>query len=87
MANKKLGPSDFEEKDTTWESFIEIITACIKIGIFCACIFIFKEIFCLIQDLFYMIDGQSADIINLTILPVVILIILAGCAMLFLRKL
>lgn len=87
MANKKMNPSDFEEKDSTWESFVEIITSCIKIGIFCGCVYIFKEIFCLVQDLLYIINGESADIINLVILPIVILLILAGCAMIFLRKL
>lgn len=86
MADKKINPSDFEENDSNWESFLEIITSCIKIGIFCSCIFIFKQIFCLVQDLFYMIDGQSADIIYLIILLIAILFILAGCAVFFLRK-
>ena len=70
----------YDESDSTWYSFVEIITSGVKVGVFCMCIYILKEIFLLINDLYFVVENQTIDIIKLELIPAGILLILACCA-------
>ena len=70
----------YDDSDSTWYSFVEIITSGVKVGVFCMCIYILKEIFLLINDLYFVVENQTIDIIKLELIPAGILLIMAGCA-------
>ncbi len=70
----------YDESDSTWYSFVEIISSGIKVGVFCMCIYILKEIFLLINDLYFVVENQTIDIIKLELIPASILLIMAGFA-------
>ena len=70
----------YDDSDSTWYSFVEIITSGVKVGVFCMCIYILKEIFLLINDLYFVVENQTIDIIKLELIPASILLLLAGCA-------
>lgn len=78
--NKPLNLKDFEEQDNQWESFIEILSSGLKLGVFCACIYIIKEIFMLANDMYSCVEYQTIDIIKLELIPAGILLLLAACA-------
>ena len=40
--NKPLQLNNFDERDNTWESIVEMLSAVIKVGVFCTCIYIKK---------------------------------------------
>ncbi len=84
--SKKINPQDFEDKDTIWESFIEIATSLIKVAIFCVCLYIIKEIFLLLNDVYHIIQGQSLEIVQMATLPIGILFVLGVAAVYFMRK-
>lgn len=84
--NKPLDLKDYEERDTAWDSFIEIISSGIKVGVFCTCIYILKEIFLLANDLYFVVESQNLDIISLQLIPFGILILLACAALWIMAK-
>ena len=81
LQTKPLYLRKYEENDSAWDSFIEIVTAGIKVGVFCICIYILKEVFMLANDLFFVVRTQNLDIIMLEIIPFLILVSLAGAAL------
>lgn len=81
LQNKPFDLKKYEENDSAWDSFIEIVTAGIKVGVFCICIYILKEVFMLANDLFFVVQTQNLDIIMLEIIPFLILVSLAGAAL------
>ncbi len=81
LQNKPFDLKKYEENDSAWDSFIEIVTAGIKVGVFCICIYILKEVFMLANDLFFVVRTQNLDIIMLEIIPFLILVSLAGAAL------
>ena len=81
LQNKPFDLKKYEENDSAWDSFIEIVTAGIKVGVFCICIYILKEVFMLANDLFFVVQTQNLDIIMLEIIPFLILVCLAGAAL------
>lgn len=79
--NKPFELNNFDDKDNTVESIIEILSAIIKVGVFCTCIYILKEIFLLANDMCFIMKTQNIDIISLEIIPFLILLILASFAL------
>lgn len=79
--NKPLQLNNFDERDNTWESIVEMLSAIIKVGVFCTCIYILKEIFLLANDMFYIMETQNIDVISLEIIPFLVLLILASFAL------
>ncbi len=79
--NKPFELNNFDDKDNTVESIIEILSAIIKVGVFCTCIYILKEIFLLANDMYFIMKTQNIDIISLEIIPFLILLILASFAL------
>ena len=64
------------DDDSAWSSFIEIISSGIKVGIFCICIYILKEICVMAYDLFFVVSMQDADVIMLVLVPFLIIVLL-----------
>ena len=79
--NKPFELNNFDDKDNTVESIIEILSAIIKVGVFCTCIYILKEIFLLANDMCFIMKTQNIDIISLEIIPFLILLTLASFAL------
>ncbi len=67
----------YDDSDSTWYSFVEIIVSGMKVGIFCICIYILKEIFMLINDLYLLVEDQTIDIIKLELIPAGVLLLMA----------
>lgn len=84
--NKPFDIRNYEERDTTWESFVEILSSGVKVGVFCTCIYILKEIFMLANDLYFVVESQNLDVITLEIIPFGILFILACFALWIMAK-
>lgn len=79
--NKPFELNNFDDRDNTIESIIEMLSAIIKVGVFCGCIYILKEIFLLANDMCFIMKTQNIDIISLEIIPFLILLILASFAL------
>ena len=75
-----------DDNNLTFASFIEIFSACFKVGIFVVCIYILKEIFLMVNELFLCIDGTSLETLKLQIIPTTILLILAAAAFWIMSK-
>ena len=75
---QKQNVQDFKkyDDDSAWSSFIEIISSGIKVGIFCICIYILKEICVMAYDLFFVVSMQDADVIMLVLVPFLIIVFL-----------
>lgn len=80
LQTKPLYLRKYEENDSAWDSFIEIVTAGIKVGVFCLGIYILKEVFVLANDLLFVIQAQNTDVLLLGMVPFLILVPLAGIA-------
>lgn len=81
IQNKPLQLNKSEERDDTFESVLELFAYGVKVGVFCACVYILREIFLLANDMYYIMATQNIDIISLEIIPFLVLLILACCAL------
>lgn len=75
-----------DDNNLTLASFVEIFTACLKVAIFITCVYVLKEIFFLINELFLCVDDISFDVLKVQVIPVIVLLILAGCAFWIMSK-
>ena len=74
------------DNNFTFASFVEIFSACFKVGIFVVCIYILKEIFLMVNELFLCIDDTTFETLKLQIIPTTILLILAAAAFWIMSK-
>lgn len=81
IQNKPLQLNKSEERDDTFESVLELFAYSVKVGVFCICVYILREIFLLANDMYYIMATQNIDIISLEIIPFLVLLILACCAL------
>ena len=84
--NNTIQTQNDDENNFTFASFVEIFSACFKVGVFVVCIYILKEIFLMVNELFLCIDGTSLETLKLQIIPTTILLILAAAAFWIMSK-
>ncbi len=79
-------PLEFEENDSSWDSFVEIISSGLRVGLFCGCIYILKEICVLGYEMHCWFDNQPINCVVIELITAGILIILAIAAFIVMHK-
>lgn len=79
-------PIEFDDGESSWDSFIEIISSGLRIGVFCCCIYILKEICVLAYEIHCCLRDMPMDCVVIQAVTAGILIILAISAFVVMYK-
>ena len=87
MLNDKIyNRKKYDDSDTTFASFMEIITAGIKALFFCICVYVLQEVLNFIVDVFFNIEGHYLEIVKCQVIPMTLLIVLSLYALYVINK-
>lgn len=84
--NDVRDPYKNQDDESFGEYFSEIITLLLNLGIVFACVYLFKELICSLNDVFFKFEGTLAQILETQIIPTIIILLFSFIAFFKMRK-
>ncbi len=75
--NNENKPLEFDENESSWDSFVEIISSGLRIGLFCGCIYILKEVLVMGYQIQCCLNNTPINSVVIELITATILVILA----------